>query len=199
VFPSRPSRGRSAAPRCVVRWLVGTASQTGDRLSWCVSRSSTGTQSLKLTARMLWLGWGRPCADRLPRRHPASASGPRFCRGCFQNIERRHQGSINRAGESVATHDGDGKRKMPSAASTALTVAESRHRRLVLAQITQTHEGLKIPETARSPTPGLRHAHGRCSLFLTVQASTSPCLRNLAPARQRPPSSLPVWYLQQKG
>lgn len=65
--------------------------------------------------------------------------------------------------------------------------------------------GLKIPETARSPTPGLRQAHGRRSLFLTVQASTSPCpsqprpaLRNLAPARQRPPSSLPVWYLQKK-
>ncbi|KAK0743345.1 hypothetical protein B0T18DRAFT_182573 [Schizothecium vesticola] len=50
---------------------------------------------------MVWLGWGRPCADRLPRRHPASALGSRLCRGRFQNIERRHLGSINRVGESV--------------------------------------------------------------------------------------------------
>lgn len=53
--------------------------------------------------------------------------------------------------------------------------------------------GLKIPETARSPTPGLRHAHGRCSLFLTVQASTSPCPsqpRTCTPAATLQPSRL---------
>lgn len=144
---------------------------------------------------MVWLGGGRPCADRLPRRHPAPAPGPRFCRGRFQNTERRHLGSINRGDKTSVDMmaRGNGRCPLPrqphppSRKADTQTPSGSNH------SLRRRTTGLKIPETARSPTPGLRQAHGRCSLFLTVQASTSPCPsqpRTCTPAATLQPSRL---------
>lgn len=116
---------------------------------------------------MVWLGWGRPCADHLPRRHPAPAPGPRFCRGRFQNTERRHLGSINRGDKTSADMmaRGNGRCPLPrqphppSRKADTQTPSGSNH------SLSRRTRGLKIPETARSPTPGLRQAHGRCSLL----------------------------------
>lgn len=170
VFPSRPSRGRLAAPRCSMASRNRLTNRRWTFLT-CFSpehgKPITGTDGENGA-----VGLGRPCADRLPRRHPASAPGPRFCRGRFQNTKRSHLGSNNR----VLTR---WLREMEDALCRVNRIHRrgKQTRRLPLAQITHSEDargGSKFPRQHVLLPPGLRHAHGRCSLFLTVHASGHP-------------------------